>query len=77
VVFAGPASGYGNAIVVDHGGGIATLYGHVSRIGVRVGEHVTAGQPVGAVGNTGNSTGPHLHFEVRVRGVPVNPMPYL
>ena len=77
VVLAGPASGYGNAIVVDHGGGIATLYGHVSRFGVRVGQKVTAGETIGAVGNTGNSTGPHLHFEVRVRGVPVDPMPYL
>ncbi len=77
VVIAGPASGYGNAIVVDHGGGIATLYGHLSRFGVRQGQRVTAGQTIGAVGNTGNSTGPHLHFEVRVQGVPVDPMPYL
>ncbi len=77
VVLAGPASGYGNAIVVDHGGGIATLYGHLSRFAVHAGQRVTAGQTIGAVGNTGNSTGPHLHFEVRVQGVPVDPMPYL
>lgn len=77
VVVAGEASGYGNAIVIDHGGGLATLSGHLSRFAVRVGQTVTAGQAIGAVGNTGNSTGPHLHFEVRVRGVPVDPMPYL
>ena len=77
VVLAGPASGFGNAVVIDHGGGTATLYGHLSRFETKVGQSVTAGQIVGAVGNTGNSTGPHLHFEVRLRGVPVNPMPYL
>jgi len=77
VVIAGRASGYGNAVVIDHGGGIATLYGHLSRFGVRVGQKVTAGLTIGAVGNTGNSTGPHLHFEVRVRGVPVDPKPYV
>ncbi len=77
VVLAGPASGYGNAVVIDHGGGVATLYGHLSRWDTSVGRTLTAGQVVGAVGNTGNSTGPHLHFEVRLRGVPVDPMPYL
>jgi murein DD-endopeptidase MepM/ murein hydrolase activator NlpD len=77
VVTAGVITGYGNAIVVDHGGGLATLYGHLSRFAVRSGQEVAAGQTIGAVGNTGNSTGPHLHFEVRVRGVPVDPMGYL
>ncbi len=77
VVTAGVISGYGNAVVIDHGDGIATLYGHLSRFAVRTGQRVDVGQTVGAVGNTGNSTGPHLHFEVRVRGVPVDPMAYL
>lgn len=77
VVVAGVASGYGNAVVIDHGGGVATLSGHLSKFAVRVGQTVNSGQSIGAVGNSGNSTGPHLHFEVRVRGVPVNPMPYL
>ncbi len=77
VVVAGYISGYGTAIVVDHGGGLATLYGHLSRLGVHVGSRVTGGQTIGAVGNTGNSTGPHLHFEVRVNGTPVDPMKYL
>lgn len=77
VVVAGYVSGYGTAIVIDHGGGLATLYGHLSRLGVRVGSRVAAGQTIGAVGNTGNSTGPHLHFEVRVHGTPVDPMRYL
>lgn len=77
VVVAGTITGYGNAIVIDHGGGIATLYGHLSRFKVRVGQSVSAGATIGAVGNTGNSTGPHLHFEVRVQGTPVDPMPYL
>jgi murein DD-endopeptidase MepM/ murein hydrolase activator NlpD len=77
VVVAGWQGGYGNATVIDHGGGMATLYGHQSRLGVSVGQHVTAGQIIGYIGSTGYSTGPHLHFEVRLGGNPVNPAPYL
>lgn len=77
VVSAGGRGGYGNATVIDHGGGIATLYAHQSRIGVRAGQHVGRGETIGAVGSTGYSTGPHLHFEVRVNGAPVDPAPYL
>jgi murein DD-endopeptidase MepM/ murein hydrolase activator NlpD len=77
VAIAGWQGGYGNAIVLDHGGGKGTLYGHQSRFAVSVGQTVSAGQVIGFVGSTGNSTGPHLHFEVRINGIPVNPMPYL
>lgn len=69
--------GYGNAIVVDHGGGIATLYGHCSRILARPGQHVRRGDEIALVGATGLATGPHCHFEVRINGKPVNPMRYL
>lgn len=77
VILAGAYGGYGNTIVVDHGGGTATLYAHQSSLAVGYGAQVTAGQVVGYVGSTGLSTGPHLHFEVRVNGVPVDPVPYL
>ena len=77
VVIAGWQGGYGNAVVIDHGGGMATLYGHQSQIAVSVGEKVLAGEVIGYVGSTGNSTGPHLHFEVRISGNPVDPTPYI
>lgn len=69
--------GYGNAIVVDHGSGLSTLYGHCSRIIARPGQRVSKGEVIALVGATGLATGPHCHFEVRVKGRPVNPMGYL
>jgi murein DD-endopeptidase MepM/ murein hydrolase activator NlpD len=69
--------GYGNYIVVSHAGGLATLYAHLNAVGVAMGQSVLEGQQIGLEGSTGNSTGPHLHFEVRVGGAPVDPMPYL
>lgn len=77
VASVGSLGGYGNATVVEHGGGLATLYGHQSSILVSDGESVTQGQVIGRVGCTGACTGPHLHFEVRVDGDPVDPMGYL
>ena len=68
--------GYGRMILIDHGGGISTLYGHCSRIRVKAGQKVQQGQIIGNVGSTGLSTGPHLHLEVRVNGRPRNPRPY-
>lgn len=77
VLFAGWYGGYGNAVILDHGGGITTLYGHASRLYVGEGETVKKGDAIAAIGTTGLSTGPHLHFEVRQDGEPVNPMNYL
>jgi murein DD-endopeptidase MepM/ murein hydrolase activator NlpD len=77
VVSAGWRGGYGNCVIIDHGGGFATLYGHMSSIGVSTGQVVSQGTGIGAIGSTGASTGPHLHFEVRIHGEPVNPVPYL
>jgi murein DD-endopeptidase MepM/ murein hydrolase activator NlpD len=77
VIQAGWFGGYGNFIVIDHGGGMSTGYGHCSQIFVSVGQKVQKGQAIGAVGSTGVSTGPHVHFEVRLNGKPVDPAPYL
>ncbi|MEO0758708.1 MAG: peptidoglycan DD-metalloendopeptidase family protein [Cyanobacteria bacterium J06648_16] len=77
VIFSGWYGGYGNAVIIDHGGGITTLYGHNSRLMVREGQTVQRGQAIAAVGSTGLSTGPHLHFEVRRNGNPVDPLGFL
>ena len=77
VTFSGSRPGYGSLITIDHGYGIQTQYGHVSRSFVSTGEKVKRGQRIGAVGNTGRSTGPHVHYEVRVNGIPVDPYYYI
>ena len=77
VEFAGWRGGYGKAVVINHGAGKSTLYGHASKLSVRKGEQVLPGQIIGKVGSTGMSTAPHLHFEVRLNNKPVNPRPYL
>ena len=74
VITATYSRGYGNMIILDHGGGVSTLYGHCSALFVNAGEKVARGQRIAAVGSTGLSTGPHLHWEVRIGGKPVNPM---
>ena len=77
ISFAGVKQGYGNSIEIDHGNGLMTRYAHMSRLGARVGQRVAAGQVIGAIGSTGRSTGPHLHFEVRIHDRAVNPRPFL
>jgi murein DD-endopeptidase MepM/ murein hydrolase activator NlpD len=77
VVHAGPMGGYGNMVEVDHGNGLATRYGHMSEVLVTEGEEVKAGAVLGRIGSTGRSTGPHLHYEVRIDGEPVDPERFL
>jgi murein DD-endopeptidase MepM/ murein hydrolase activator NlpD len=77
VSFAGTQSGYGNIVIVEHPGGLTTAYAHQSRMSVVAGQVVARGQLLGYVGATGDATGPHLHFEVRIAGHPKNPMNYL
>jgi murein DD-endopeptidase MepM/ murein hydrolase activator NlpD len=77
VVSATEATGYGREVVLDHGHDLRTVYGHLSAIAVLAGQHVTRGQVIGYVGQSGRATGPHLHYEVRVHNVPVNPHKYL
>jgi len=74
VVSASLMEGYGNVVIIDHGGALATLYAHLSSMSVRQGQTVSKGQKIGAIGCTGLCTGPHLHFETRVGGVPVQPL---
>lgn len=77
VTFAGWNGGYGYLVIVDHGNNVETRYAHLSRIAVKVGQYVSRGTVIGYSGNTGNSTGPHLHFEIRYKGQAVNPLNYL
>ena len=77
VLFTGTERGYGETVIIDHGGGLSTLYAHASRILVEPEETVEAGDPVAEVGRSGNARGAHLHFEVRRNGHPVNPLPFL
>ena len=70
-------SGYGNLIIIDHGNGVKTYYGHCSKLYKKVGEEVETGEVIAAVGSTGNSTGPHLHLEVRVDNKIMNPLNYV
>ena len=77
VAIAGWVGGYGNYTCIQHTASLSSCYGHQSSIQVSVGQNVSQGQIIGAVGSTGHSTGPHLHFETRVNGVPVSPLGYL
>ena len=77
VIFAGRKHGYGNVVIIDHGYGYTTLYGHCSKLLVDEGAQVSRGDVIALVGSTGRSTGPHLHYEVRLNGVHLNPQRFL
>ena len=77
ITFAGWSGGYGYLVKIDHGNGVETYYGHCSKLYVSTGENIVAGQKIAAVGSTGNSTGNHLHFEIRLNGAQVNPQKYV
>jgi murein DD-endopeptidase MepM/ murein hydrolase activator NlpD len=77
IVRAGWYGGYGNVVIIDHGNGITTRYGHNSKVLVKAGDKVAAGTPIALVGSTGDSTGPHCHFEVRVDDVATDPVPFM
>jgi murein DD-endopeptidase MepM/ murein hydrolase activator NlpD len=77
VIIAGCQNGYGNVVYIDHGNGLSTRYGHLSHIDATIGQKIMRGEVLGRVGSTGRSTGPHLHYEVRINNQPVNPRTYL
>lgn len=77
VTEAGYKGGYGNMVEVDHGNGLVSRYGHMSRVDVQAGDSISRGQPMGVIGSTGRSTGPHLHYELRLGGRPINPRRFL
>lgn len=77
VAFSGSKGGYGNCIILNHGNGFETLYGHLSKILVKTGEQINIGQQIGKIGSTGRSTGPHLHYEIHKYGQKINPQPFL
>jgi len=77
VVYADFRGGYGRMLMIDHGYGLSTVYGHTSKLFVKVGDLVKKGEMVAAVGSTGSSTGPHLHYEVHVDGIPTDPLNFV
>jgi murein DD-endopeptidase MepM/ murein hydrolase activator NlpD len=77
VIFAGPKGGFGNCIILKHGNGFETLYGHLSKILVHTGDNIIIGQQIGNIGSTGRSTGPHLHYEIHQNGQKINPQSFL
>jgi len=77
VIYSTVKAGYGNTIIVDHGYGLQTWYGHNRKLVARVGDRVIRGQKVALLGSSGQSTGPHVHYEVRVNGIPVDPLSYI